>query len=574
MDNNNMNSNDQNPYSQGNPYGQNPYDQSAQQFGNQDPYGQSINYQNQYNQSAQQFGNQDPYGQSMNYQNNNQSGQLYGNQDPYGQSMNYQNNINQGMPAPGMTYNDSFDSSNNNVTPNYGTYNSPVNYGGAVTDSSSNSGLGVAALILTILGCTSLIGLILAIVDLCKKDGKKKTLSVVALCISGVWLLISIAVFALNKRIIKKGDDTSISDTIEDNTSETTESTDYDDSNDTSSYDDSTDNSTDNSISDEDYSTTEDSSSSEAADYEASCEVLDYESVMRTPSDYEGKNVKVEGKVIQVQENEGIFSDDVDVVLRVAENGNSDAVWYITYKRTDSNEGRILEDDYITVYGVCNGITSYTALLGNEVTIPTAEAKYVVNGKVDEAGNVSAFDAQAIADNLNIVDYSTSDDYSRHYYLVIENTSDYDINLDVSVNYYDESEKLIGTDTNSASAVSVGNKAILAFWPDENTSSVQYKVTVSMCDYYKPVPDDVTYEVSETDEKIIVTAKNVSDETIDSVEGSALFFKDGNVVGYDSAYFTDSDYELKAGDEISKELNCYSPYDSYEFYIHPRKSTY
>ena len=37
-----------------------------------------------------------------------------------------------------------------------------------------NSGLVVAALVLSIIGCTSLIGLILAIVDLTKKDGRKK----------------------------------------------------------------------------------------------------------------------------------------------------------------------------------------------------------------------------------------------------------------------------------------------------------------------------------------------------------------------------------------------------------------
>lgn len=52
-----------------------------------------------------------------------------------------------------------------------------------------NSTLGVLALIFSVLGCTFMIGIILAIIDLCKKDGNKKTLSIVALVICGVWLV-------------------------------------------------------------------------------------------------------------------------------------------------------------------------------------------------------------------------------------------------------------------------------------------------------------------------------------------------------------------------------------------------
>ena len=55
------------------------------------------------------------------------------------------------------------------------------------------SGLGIAALVFSILGCTFVVGAILAIIDLCKKDNTKKhTLSKVALIVAGVWLIIGI----------------------------------------------------------------------------------------------------------------------------------------------------------------------------------------------------------------------------------------------------------------------------------------------------------------------------------------------------------------------------------------------
>ena len=37
--------------------------------------------------------------------------------------------------------------------------------------------------------------------------------------------------------------------------------------------------------------------------------------------------------------------------------------------------GRILEDDYITVYGTARGLHSYTATLGKTITLPLVEGE-------------------------------------------------------------------------------------------------------------------------------------------------------------------------------------------------------
>lgn len=55
-----------------------------------------------------------------------------------------------------------------------------------------NSTLGILALVFSILGCTFLLGLILAIIDLCRKDGRKKGCAIAALIITGIYLLIGI----------------------------------------------------------------------------------------------------------------------------------------------------------------------------------------------------------------------------------------------------------------------------------------------------------------------------------------------------------------------------------------------
>jgi hypothetical protein len=86
-----------------------------------------------------------------------------------------------------------------------------------------SSGLGIAALIFSILGCTFFIGLILAIIDLTNKDGKNKTISKIALGICGVWLLLS-GINIVKRRVNKteKGSDIITTETAVQET-ETTE---------------------------------------------------------------------------------------------------------------------------------------------------------------------------------------------------------------------------------------------------------------------------------------------------------------------------------------------------------------
>ena len=62
-----------------------------------------------------------------------------------------------------------------------------------VQEAPKKSSLGIMALIFSAIGCTFFVGIILAIIDLCKKDGKKKTLSIIALIISCLWIIIGIA---------------------------------------------------------------------------------------------------------------------------------------------------------------------------------------------------------------------------------------------------------------------------------------------------------------------------------------------------------------------------------------------
>lgn len=104
-------------------------------------------------------------------------------------------------------------------------------------------------------------------------------------------------------------------------------------------------------------------------EYKGLCEKFEYKDIARNPKEYENKNVIVTGKVIQV--SEGWFNT---VRLRVATKGYTDDVYLITYKQVESN--RILEEDRVTIWGKCTGVTTYTSVLGDNITVPSVEMKY------------------------------------------------------------------------------------------------------------------------------------------------------------------------------------------------------
>ena len=73
----------------------------------------------------------------------------------------------------------------------------------------------------------------------------------------------------------------------------------------------------------------------------------------------------MEGTVVQTVE-----SDEDDVELRVAVDGDYDQIVYLTIDREIINT-RILEDDNIKFYGISTGLITYESTEGADITIPS-----------------------------------------------------------------------------------------------------------------------------------------------------------------------------------------------------------
>lgn len=115
-------------------------------------------------------------------------------------------------------------------------------------------------------------------------------------------------------------------------------------------------------------------------------ESLDWKGVSRNPDDFEERYVKFDGRVLQVMEGylvtevteKAINMSSNNYGLRVATRGNYDDVVFVIVSYNDVDDGRILEDDRITVYGQYDGIYDYTTVLGAGQSIPQIQGESVI----------------------------------------------------------------------------------------------------------------------------------------------------------------------------------------------------
>lgn len=105
----------------------------------------------------------------------------------------------------------------------------------------------------------------------------------------------------------------------------------------------------------------------EARGYETG---ITFQQLARTPDKYSTEKVKFNGEVLQIMEGDGINA------IRLAVGGDYNSVIYCLYDSSIVST-RILEDDWITISGIADGLYSYETTRGNELTIPKVLVKKI-----------------------------------------------------------------------------------------------------------------------------------------------------------------------------------------------------
>ncbi len=162
--------------------------------------------------------------------------------------------------------------------------------------------------------------------------------------------------------------------------------------------------------------------------------------------------------------------------------------------------------------------------------------------------------------------------YTRRF-MIIKNNSNETVDVPTSSLAYSSDGTMVGADDSEFYALGAGCTSVLyeVFETDSDISYYEGSMKVKKSEYYESVIQDLSYVQNNVDDGAIFQVTNNGSEPADFVEGYVLFFKNGQLVHYESSYFTDDDSELKPGETISKQITSYEEFDSMQFYLTGRR---
>jgi hypothetical protein len=129
---------------------------------------------------------------------------------------------------------------------------------------------------------------------------------------------------------------------------------------------------------------------------------IPYDDLFRNNEKHIGKTVRYVGEVVQVQEGECLLCEDPGYILRIAVTQGDLGLWDDPIWVDYTGDQRFLEDDIVTVWGTVKGLQKYTAVLGNQVTIPQIAAFDIQLGELENPRPVAASGASAANGNANL----------------------------------------------------------------------------------------------------------------------------------------------------------------------------
>ena len=162
--------------------------------------------------------------------------------------------------------------------------------------------------------------------------------------------------------------------------------------------------------------------------------------------------------------------------------------------------------------------------------------------------------------------------YTRHF-MVVKNNSSKTVDISTASLAYAEDGTMIGAANGSFDALGAGCTSVMyeAFEVEGKIDHYETEMNSPQSRYYESVIQDLAYVQNDIKDGAIFQVTNNGEEAAEFVEGYALFFLNGELVGYDSMYFTDDDSEIKPGATISKQLTFNKEFDAIEFYLTGRK---
>lgn len=272
-----------------------------------------------------------------------------------------------------------------------------------------------------------------------------------------------------------------------------------------------------------------------------------------------GQSIQFPSKVIQVAEGIG------SVQALTAWNGYEEHPFLVTYMPSETLP-MVMVGDSVRVYGDVSGITPVN---GVDTVAMTAAIIESIPSKDLKAVQETAEEGYEAHGDYSARKYTWSTSSYGYAALAVKSNASDDQKFIANIIFKDDAGNMVGVKSREIDVLDPGQTSIIIASNDTAFADFDYEIT-SESSYYRGINAGLRAEVVNSAGKIIVSLTNDGTAAAEFVEGYALFFKDNEVVGYDSTYFTDSDNEIKPGETIMEELKSYNEFDAYELYFDGR----
>lgn len=189
------------------------------------------------------------------------------------------------------------------------------------------------------------------------------------------------------------------------------------------------------------------------------------------------------------------------------------------------------------------------------------------NSPAGETSEADAFHADAVKAALEVKTYQWNDDSQFYLALEVKNTSQYTLDINGTVTFYDSNKAMIGSQDNVQTAVPSESSILLVYYNESEFSSYEYDLTPSKSEYYVPMTQNLQIESNNTDKKVVISVTNNGDIPALFVQMKALFFQGDTPVSFNRTYCMDSDSELKPRAAKTCEIRSTKDFDTVKLYV-------
>lgn len=214
--------------------------------------------------------------------------------------------------------------------------------------------------------------------------------------------------------------------------------------------------------------------------------------------------------------------------------------------------------------------------LKKSISVLEEELEFAKNqsGQSEGTGNkkdgISFVNTESLSGKIEVLkEYTFKSFWNTYHFMVVKNGLDQTVDISSSSLAYTSDGNMVGASDAEFDALGAGCISIFyeSFDTEEEIAYYETEISFSASRYYESVIQDLSYVQNDIKNGAIFQVSNNGTEAAKFVKGYVLFFLNGELVEYESGYFTDNDSELKPGKTISKQITSNKKFDAMEFYL-------